>query len=152
MEDNTVETFIANLEGEISIREDLIKTYLDSGSKLYLMTRNVGTFLVSLGLLLYWLGYTHLVLSAAVVFLLTCIWVADYLDYSAKILIEMRLVCTLKDYKSAVTQERKYVKIADPVSYVATKLISLQEERVGATFVLESDMTKRAQELTKKVS
>lgn len=152
MEDNTIEGFLINLSGEISIREDIVQDYLKLGSKLYLFTRNVGTFISILGFVLYLLGYSHSVLLFSLVFVLSCVWVADYFDYSTRILIEMRLISTLRDVKSNTTHAHKFQNIGDPADFVSSKMIELGEERKGATFVLESDFKKRGQELSKKIN
>ena len=146
MEGNQIQTYLTNLDGEISLREELLSRYLNQGSKLYLLMRNVGTLMTVVGLIWAWWRNSNVGLIITLVSFLICIWLTDYLDYSSKILTEMRLISILKEQKSLMLHSH----VEDVTAFIVSSMTTVSEERQGATFISESAATQRGLEIAKK--
>jgi hypothetical protein len=146
----TMEDFVINLKGEIGLRKQLTHDYLNSGNKMYLLTRNVILLINGLGIfaILHEYRIEYAIAMFAIGMFLIC--VNDYLNFSGKFLNEMLFLRILEIALEEIEITSTVSTIKNKEEFITRIRERLDNSRVGVYMFSREEITDHGSLISKK--
>lgn len=150
MENDHIEGFICDLNGEISLRTELIYKLTSRAHKIYLLTRNLGTLINLIGIWMVYQGCSIRIPIGILSSSIFIMWINDYLNYSGRILSEMGFISTLKVMLEEVKTTTKLTQIGDEKLFISSRMLLLADRRHDVSLISQTKSVERGTNMVKK--